>query len=204
MQRKREMILKRKEEEALKDSLRPKLSEEQQRIIAILLDAHHKTYDPTYADFSRFRVRALAGRRGRESRVEPGARGGPRASRPGQGRRLLRPSGTGEASPSRRPSSKPLLSEIRGKVGKWPSDASFWYPVFPLQPPVRGDQCGGSHPSRPSSRHTPSLSGDSSSTCSDHYTAPLGEPRARPQGAQSWGESPELPQPTWPWPWMGG
>uniref|UniRef100_A0A673TY45 Vitamin D3 receptor n=1 Tax=Suricata suricatta TaxID=37032 RepID=A0A673TY45_SURSU len=95
VQRKREMILKRKEEEALKDSLRPKLSEEQQRIIAILLDAHHKTYDPTYADFTQFR------------------------------------------------------------------------------PPVRGDMCGGSHPSRPSSRNTPSLSGDSSSTCSDHYTASL-------------------------------
>ncbi|XP_023579320.1 vitamin D3 receptor [Octodon degus] len=55
VQRKREMILKRKEEEALKDSLRPKLSEEQQLIIATLLDAHHKTYDPTYADFSYFR-----------------------------------------------------------------------------------------------------------------------------------------------------
>ena len=53
------MILKRKEEEALRDSLRPKLSEEQQRIIAILLDAHHKTYDPTYADFTQFRVRGL-------------------------------------------------------------------------------------------------------------------------------------------------
>uniref|UniRef100_A0A9L0JTH8 Vitamin D3 receptor n=1 Tax=Equus asinus TaxID=9793 RepID=A0A9L0JTH8_EQUAS len=55
VQRKREMILKRKEEEALKDSLRPKLSEEQQSIITILLDAHHKTYDPTYADFGQFR-----------------------------------------------------------------------------------------------------------------------------------------------------
>ncbi|CAO2601099.1 Vitamin D3 receptor, partial [Lemmus lemmus] len=55
VQRKREMIMKRKEEEALKDSLRPKLSEEQQRIIAILLDAHHKTYDPTYAYFRDFR-----------------------------------------------------------------------------------------------------------------------------------------------------
>ncbi|XP_048221617.1 vitamin D3 receptor [Perognathus longimembris pacificus] len=55
VQRKREMILKRKEEEALKDSLRPKLSEEQQHIITILLEAHHKTYDPTYADFSQFR-----------------------------------------------------------------------------------------------------------------------------------------------------
>lgn len=52
--------MKRKEEEALKDSLRPKLSEEQQRIIAILLDAHHKTYDPTYADFRDFRVCLLA------------------------------------------------------------------------------------------------------------------------------------------------
>ncbi|XP_058512087.1 vitamin D3 receptor [Ochotona princeps] len=55
VQRKREMILKRKEEEALRDSLRPRLSEEQQHIIAVLLDAHHKTYDPTYADFSHFR-----------------------------------------------------------------------------------------------------------------------------------------------------
>ena len=52
--------MKRKEEEALKDSLRPKLSEEQQHIIAILLDAHHKTYDPTYADFRDFRVRLPA------------------------------------------------------------------------------------------------------------------------------------------------
>uniref|UniRef100_A0A8C2VBN3 Vitamin D3 receptor n=1 Tax=Chinchilla lanigera TaxID=34839 RepID=A0A8C2VBN3_CHILA len=55
VQRKREMILKRKEEEALRDSLRPKLSEEQQHIISTLLEAHHKTYDPTYADFSHFR-----------------------------------------------------------------------------------------------------------------------------------------------------
>ncbi|XP_063110708.1 vitamin D3 receptor isoform X2 [Cavia porcellus] len=55
VQRKREMILKRKEEEALKDSLRPKLSEEQQHIITILLEAHHKTYDPSYTDFRDFR-----------------------------------------------------------------------------------------------------------------------------------------------------
>ncbi|XP_036760620.2 vitamin D3 receptor isoform X1 [Manis pentadactyla] len=95
VQRKREMILKRKEEEALKDSLRPKLSEEQQHIIAVLLDAHHKTYDPTYADFSQFR------------------------------------------------------------------------------PPVRGDEAAGGHSSRPSSRHMPSFSGDSSSSCSDHYNASL-------------------------------
>ncbi|XP_008577072.1 PREDICTED: vitamin D3 receptor isoform X2 [Galeopterus variegatus] len=93
VQRKREMILKRKEEEALKDSLRPKLSEEQQRIIAILLDAHHKTYDPTYADFTQFR------------------------------------------------------------------------------PPVRGNEDGGSHLSKPNSRHTPS-SWEDSSSCSDCYTTP--------------------------------
>ncbi|XP_009327554.1 PREDICTED: vitamin D3 receptor [Pygoscelis adeliae] len=55
VQRKREMILKRKEEEALKESLKPKLSEEQQKVIDILLEAHHKTYDPTYADFTKFR-----------------------------------------------------------------------------------------------------------------------------------------------------
>ncbi|KFQ99666.1 Vitamin D3 receptor, partial [Opisthocomus hoazin] len=57
VQRKREMILKRKEEEALKESLKPKLSEEQQKVIDVLLEAHHKTYDPTYADFTKFRVR---------------------------------------------------------------------------------------------------------------------------------------------------
>ncbi|KAG8514094.1 Vitamin D3 receptor [Galemys pyrenaicus] len=94
VQRKREMILKRKEEEALKDSLRPRLSEEQQRIIAILLEAHHKTFDPTYADFSHFR------------------------------------------------------------------------------PPVRMGEGGGSHPSQSCSSHTPSFSGDSSSSCSDHYASP--------------------------------
>ncbi|KAJ7419385.1 Vitamin D3 receptor [Pitangus sulphuratus] len=55
VQRKREMILKRKEEEALKESLKPKLSEEQQKVIDVLLEAHRKTYDPTYADFSKFR-----------------------------------------------------------------------------------------------------------------------------------------------------
>ncbi|KAM4643967.1 vitamin D3 receptor [Amazona ochrocephala] len=57
VQRKREMILKRKEEEALKESLKPRLSEEQQKVIDILLEAHRKTYDPTYADFTKFRVR---------------------------------------------------------------------------------------------------------------------------------------------------
>lgn len=92
------MVLKRKEEEALKDSLRPKLSDEQQRIIAILLDAHHKTYDPTYADFSQFRVQ-------HKPPAEPGLGGGRRAkghlgTEPGKGRRLLWPSDTGEDSPS--------------------------------------------------------------------------------------------------------
>ncbi|KFP80257.1 Vitamin D3 receptor [Acanthisitta chloris] len=55
VQRKRELILKRKEEEALKESLKPKLSEEQQKVIDILLEAHRKTYDPTYSDFTKFR-----------------------------------------------------------------------------------------------------------------------------------------------------
>ncbi|NXJ86203.1 VDR protein, partial [Trogon melanurus] len=66
VQRKREMILKRKEEEALKESLKPKLSEEQQKVIDILLEAHRKTYDPTYADFIKFRppVRSNPGKRG--------------------------------------------------------------------------------------------------------------------------------------------
>ncbi|KFQ72142.1 Vitamin D3 receptor, partial [Phaethon lepturus] len=66
VQRKREMILKRKEEEALKESLKPKLSEEQQKVIDILLEAHRKTYDPTYADFTKFRppVRSNPSNRG--------------------------------------------------------------------------------------------------------------------------------------------
>uniref|UniRef100_A0A8C9EIM1 Vitamin D receptor n=1 Tax=Pavo cristatus TaxID=9049 RepID=A0A8C9EIM1_PAVCR len=55
VQRKREMILKRKEEEALKESLKPKLSEEQQKVIDTLLEAHHKTFDTTYSDFNKFR-----------------------------------------------------------------------------------------------------------------------------------------------------
>ncbi|XP_058678156.1 vitamin D3 receptor [Ammospiza nelsoni] len=66
VQRKREMILKRKEEEALRESLKPKLSEEQQKVIDILLEAHRKTYDPTYADFTKFRppVRSQPSSRG--------------------------------------------------------------------------------------------------------------------------------------------
>uniref|UniRef100_A0A8C3EH47 Vitamin D receptor n=1 Tax=Corvus moneduloides TaxID=1196302 RepID=A0A8C3EH47_CORMO len=66
VQRKREMILKRKEEEALRESLKPKLSEEQQKVIDVLLEAHRKTYDPTYADFTKFRppVRSQPSSRG--------------------------------------------------------------------------------------------------------------------------------------------
>ncbi|XP_065515826.1 vitamin D3 receptor isoform X2 [Lathamus discolor] len=66
VQRKREMILKRKEEEALRESLKPRLSEEQQKVIDVLLEAHRKTYDPTYADFTKFRppVRSTPGNKG--------------------------------------------------------------------------------------------------------------------------------------------
>uniref|UniRef100_A0A8C6ZKH5 Vitamin D receptor n=1 Tax=Nothoprocta perdicaria TaxID=30464 RepID=A0A8C6ZKH5_NOTPE len=67
VQRKREMILKRKEEEALKESLKPKLSEEQQQVIAILLEAHRKTYDPTYSDFAKFRPPVRSDGDGREA-----------------------------------------------------------------------------------------------------------------------------------------
>uniref|UniRef100_A0A8V5GNL9 Uncharacterized protein n=1 Tax=Melopsittacus undulatus TaxID=13146 RepID=A0A8V5GNL9_MELUD len=66
VQRKRELILKRKEEEALRESLKPRLSEEQQKVIDVLLEAHRKTYDPTYADFTKFRppVRSSPGPKG--------------------------------------------------------------------------------------------------------------------------------------------
>ncbi|OCT92926.1 hypothetical protein XELAEV_18015993mg [Xenopus laevis] len=55
VQRKRQMINKRKSEEALKESMRPKISDEQQKMIDILLDAHRKTFDTTYSDFNKFR-----------------------------------------------------------------------------------------------------------------------------------------------------
>lgn len=50
------MILKRKEEEAAREATKPRLNEEQARIISSLVEAHHKTYDTSYSDFSRFRV----------------------------------------------------------------------------------------------------------------------------------------------------
>lgn len=56
VQRKREVIMKRKEEEALRESQRPKISEEHQKIIFTLLEAHRKTFDSTYSDFKQFRV----------------------------------------------------------------------------------------------------------------------------------------------------
>lgn len=59
VQRKKEMILKRKEEEAAREAMRPRLNDEQARIISSLVEAHHKTYDASYSDFSRFRVSPL-------------------------------------------------------------------------------------------------------------------------------------------------
>ncbi len=59
VQRKKDMILKRKEEEAAREAMRPRLNEEQTRIISSLVEAHHKTYDASYSDFSRFRVSAV-------------------------------------------------------------------------------------------------------------------------------------------------
>ena len=56
VQRKKDMIMKRKEEEAAREAMRPRLNEEQARIISSLVEAHHKTYDASYSDFSRFRV----------------------------------------------------------------------------------------------------------------------------------------------------
>lgn len=59
VQRKKDLIQRRKEEEALREAQRPRLSEEQQNLISLLVEAHHKTYDDSYADFSRFRVSLL-------------------------------------------------------------------------------------------------------------------------------------------------
>ncbi|XP_062894010.1 vitamin D3 receptor-like isoform X1 [Mobula hypostoma] len=55
VQRKKEMILKRKEEEAIKEAKKPKLSDAQEKLIASLVEAHHKTYDTSYSDFNHFR-----------------------------------------------------------------------------------------------------------------------------------------------------
>ncbi|RXM96781.1 Vitamin D3 receptor A, partial [Acipenser ruthenus] len=59
VQRKKDLILKRKEEESLREAqreaLQPRLTEEQSRVISLLLEAHHKTYDDSYSDFQQFR-----------------------------------------------------------------------------------------------------------------------------------------------------
>ncbi|XP_051865304.1 vitamin D3 receptor-like [Pristis pectinata] len=55
VQRKKEMILKRKEEEAIKEAKKPKLTDDQEKLIALLIEAHHKTYDTSYSDFNQFR-----------------------------------------------------------------------------------------------------------------------------------------------------
>ncbi|XP_057193371.1 vitamin D3 receptor B [Triplophysa rosa] len=55
VQRKKELIQRRKEEEAQKEAQKPRLTEEQRNIISTLVEAHHKTYDDSYSDFSRFR-----------------------------------------------------------------------------------------------------------------------------------------------------
>lgn len=56
VQRKKDLIQRRKDEEAQREAQKPRLSDEQRHIIDTLVDAHHKTYDDSYSDFSRFRV----------------------------------------------------------------------------------------------------------------------------------------------------
>lgn len=61
VQRKKDLIQRRKDEEAQREAereaRRPRLSDEQSQVIATLVEAHHKTYDDSYSDFCRFRVR---------------------------------------------------------------------------------------------------------------------------------------------------
>uniref|UniRef100_A0A3Q2G1D1 Vitamin D receptor b n=1 Tax=Cyprinodon variegatus TaxID=28743 RepID=A0A3Q2G1D1_CYPVA len=60
VQRKKDLIQRRKEEEAQreaeKEARRPRLTDEQSHVISTLVEAHHKTYDDSYSDFCRFRV----------------------------------------------------------------------------------------------------------------------------------------------------
>lgn len=51
--------MKRKEEEAAREAQRPRLKEEEAQIISSLVEAHHKTYDTSYSDFTRFRVSSV-------------------------------------------------------------------------------------------------------------------------------------------------
>uniref|UniRef100_A0A4W4GSK2 Vitamin D receptor n=1 Tax=Electrophorus electricus TaxID=8005 RepID=A0A4W4GSK2_ELEEL len=55
VQRKKDLIQRRKEEEAQREARKPRLTEEQREVIATLVEAHHKTYDESYSDFTRFR-----------------------------------------------------------------------------------------------------------------------------------------------------
>ncbi|KAI5109542.1 vitamin D3 receptor B, partial [Silurus meridionalis] len=55
VKRKKDLIQKRKDEEAQKVAQKPHLSDEQSAIISSLVEAHHKTYDDSYSDFTRFR-----------------------------------------------------------------------------------------------------------------------------------------------------
>lgn len=63
VQRKKDLIQRRKDEEAQREAereaRRPRLTEEQSQVIATLVEAHHKTYDDSYSDFCRFRVCVL-------------------------------------------------------------------------------------------------------------------------------------------------
>lgn len=60
VQRKKDLIQRRKDEEAQREAereaRRPRLTDEQSQVIATLVEAHHKTYDDSYSDFCRFRV----------------------------------------------------------------------------------------------------------------------------------------------------
>lgn len=63
VQRKKDLIQRRKDEEAQREAereaRRPRLTDEQSQVIATLVEAHHKTYDDSYSDFCRFRVRVF-------------------------------------------------------------------------------------------------------------------------------------------------
>ncbi|XP_066564428.1 vitamin D3 receptor A [Amia ocellicauda] len=61
VQRKKDMILKRKEEEAQREMSRPRLSDEHSSVITTLVEAHRKTYDDSYSDFKQFRPPVRAG-----------------------------------------------------------------------------------------------------------------------------------------------
>uniref|UniRef100_A0A3Q2Z907 Vitamin D receptor b n=1 Tax=Hippocampus comes TaxID=109280 RepID=A0A3Q2Z907_HIPCM len=60
VQRKKDLIQRRKDEEAQREAereaRRPRLTDEQSQVIATLVEAHHKTFDDSYSDFCRFRV----------------------------------------------------------------------------------------------------------------------------------------------------